>query len=356
MTRIRTRLAMVLPLSTGLVAGLLLAGPRPARLSAESSSSRSGECVSVAGPVEVQQHPIDKGQITHDGVYWLDYRAARLFAAIPDPGVEFQTLSGVSKVMKKLDPRRNRPSEGGGSPKKVVESIAERELIRDFGLKPGVEPHFLMNTASLGTFGGGEAALYVFETTTKQVAVYRVVTGKVGAETRTRLDLVQLKGYAPPLPQDAPAEGVGRHEDSISTSGPVILQPSQGSNLQVPLDAVYWADSRSGPLGDGWRLYSTIPIVRKIGARTEILSGVAERDLAADFELKPGANARFIMNTASLGAMVRGAAALMVFETTTKQVAVYHSTPRATANDSTPVLELIQLTSYVQPPVTPAAE
>jgi hypothetical protein len=346
MSRIRTRIAFGLCLSTGVTAGWFFAGSRPAPL--QASSSRAGESISVTGPVEVQHHPVDKSQISRDGVYWLDYRAAKLFAAIPDAGLEAVSQSGLARTLNKLDPRKDQGKEGGPL-KKVIEGIAERDLVEDFGLQAGVEPHFLMNTASLGAYGAGEAALYVFETTTKQVAVYRARAIKKGMDAKTVLDLVQIRAYAPPLPAGAGAGAGGRPEWSMSVAGPVVIQATP-DKLQVPLDGIYWIDSRPAPDADGFKLYASIPSPYQIGTRTEVIGGVAERDLIVDFGIKPGTTPRFLMNTASLGAMVRGASAVLVFELTTKQVGVYSASPRAVAGNKTPSLELKQLAPFGQPP------
>jgi hypothetical protein len=337
MSRIRTRIAFGLCLMLGVVAGWLFAGSRLARL--QASNSRAGESISVTGPVEIQHHPVDKSQISRDGVYWLDYGAAKLFAAIPDAGVEAISQTGRTRVLNKLDPRRDQPKEGGAL-KKVIEGIAERDLFEDFGLQTGVQPHFLMNTASLGAYGAGEAALFVFETTTKRVAVYRARANKTGMEAKTVLDLVQIRAYAPPLP----AGVTGQPEGSMSAAGSIVIQATP-DKLQVPLDGIYWIDSRPAPDAD-----ASIPSPYQVGTRTEVIGGVAVRDLIVDFGIKPGAAPRFLLNTASLGAMVRGASAVLVFELTTKQVGIYFASPRAVAGDKTPSLELRQLTTFGQTP------
>jgi hypothetical protein len=129
----------------------------------------------------------------------------------------------------------------------------------------------------------------------------------------------------------------------------VVIQATP-DKLQVPLDGIYWIDSRPAPDADGFKLYASIPSPYQIGTRTEVIGGVAERDLIVDFGIKPGTTPRFLLNTASLGAMVRGASAVLVFELTTKQVGVYVASPHAVAGNKTPSLELNQLASFGQPP------
>ena len=54
----------------------------------------------------------------------------------------------------------------------LIDGFAERDLTVDFKnrRRAGGRPHFLMTPGSLGAYGEGWAPLFVFETTTKQVA------------------------------------------------------------------------------------------------------------------------------------------------------------------------------------------
>jgi hypothetical protein len=56
-----------------------------------------------------------------------------------------------------------------------------------------------MTTGSLGTYSQGWAPLYVFETTTNQLGIYRMqVSQTVGRVSQPRFDLVELRTYAKP--------------------------------------------------------------------------------------------------------------------------------------------------------------
>jgi hypothetical protein len=62
-----------------------------------------------------------------------------------------------------------------------------------------------MTPGSLGAYGDGCAPLYVFETTTKKVAVYKLLIQQIGLKSSSKLDLLEIKSYAvlPPLPAAA---------------------------------------------------------------------------------------------------------------------------------------------------------
>src|SRR5206468_541210 len=131
-----------------------------------------GESSSVAGPIRVEaggsvQFGMGKIQSPLDAVYWLDYGEARLFAALPSAqraGVD------ASRLRRVVDRALDRPSSTGaaGVDVALLRGFAARDLIADFRLPPGVRPHFLMNTASLGGLGRGASLLVVVETSTRQ--------------------------------------------------------------------------------------------------------------------------------------------------------------------------------------------
>ena len=50
---------------------------------------------------------------------------------------------------------------------------------------------------------------------------------------------------------------------------------------QSTVEAIYYLDYSTA------RLLATVPSLRKVGGKTEILNGFAERDLIADFRLRP---------------------------------------------------------------------
>ena len=58
----------------------------------------------------------------------------------------------------------------------LIEPFSERDLVADFklDLDAGPRPRFLMTTGSIGPDNAGWAPLYVFETTTSQLGVYRM--------------------------------------------------------------------------------------------------------------------------------------------------------------------------------------
>jgi hypothetical protein len=140
----------------------------------------------------------------------------------------------------------------------------------------------------------------------------------------------------------------------MGVTGPLVIGQST-DGTQAPLDAVYWLDSDREP----W-LRAAIPSAVKTAGETRVLGGIGERDLSADFGLKPGSSPHFLLNTVSLGAAVQGASALVVIETTTKQVAAYRASPRASAGGGAKAeLELIQIKPYVEAaplPPLPAGE
>ena len=319
--RIRPRLAFVLAPTIALAFGGLIVASRPSPLMA-GSAGRSGESISATGTFAIHQTP-DKKQIPLDAIYWLDYRSAKLYATTPE----------VSKS-----------TEAG----KMVSELAIRDLMVDFKLAPGVAPHFLMNTASLGALGGGTSALFVVETTTKQLAIYWSYPKTTGINSKPEFELVQVRSYGPPSPlPDAPAP-----TETTSASGPITLQMTM-DKTQVPLDAVYWLESGAG----GSTLFTAIPEIRKTKASTQMVGEVASRDVAADFKLNPGSTPHFLVNTASLGANGMGMSALFIVETTTKQLGIYRAYPRATVQGAKPAIELLQVKPYDETlPALPPAQ
>ena len=172
----RSRIPTALVLLTGVLLGWMLASLRqaPARAGA---GDRSGESVLATGPVLVRYDEGAKAPIPLDALYFLDYKGGRLMATVP----AFR--------------------QAGAMPH-LIDTFAERDLAADFQLKldTGPRPHFLMTTGSLGTYSSGWAPLYVFETTTNQLGVYRVQTSQtVGTISRPRFDLVERRSYARPV-------------------------------------------------------------------------------------------------------------------------------------------------------------
>jgi len=105
----------------------------------------------TTGPVAMRVMRVDPTTsvaVPQDAVYYLDYKAGRLLAAVPETRA---TTRGPS----------------------VLGAFAVRDLVADFHPPRGATPRFLMTVGRLGG-SGGWAPLYVFETTTGKVATYRV--------------------------------------------------------------------------------------------------------------------------------------------------------------------------------------
>ena len=68
----------------------------------------------------------------------------------------------------------------------MIEPFSERDLDRRLQARSGyrASPHFLMTTGSLGPDNAGWAPLYVFETTTSQLGVYRMQIQQTTANRR----------------------------------------------------------------------------------------------------------------------------------------------------------------------------
>jgi hypothetical protein len=315
MFRNTTRREFVLPSTIALALGWSFRGRRPTPLHA-GNASHSGKSVSATGTFAVQQTmERDKKQVTLEAAYWIDYRTANLFATVPQ----------VSKT---------------ASVKDVISQLAVRDLIVDFKLAPGTSPQFLMNTASLGAMGGGSSALFVIETKTRQVAVYYSYTKETGINAKPEFELIQTSSYA----KLAPTTDDTGEVETASTSGPVTIQTTM-EKTQVPLDAVYWVESNDR----GARLFTAIPELRKVGVKTQMMSDISARDLAADFKLTPGVTPHFLLNTVSLGALVMGTSGLVIIETTTKQIAIYRSSPKTTVRGTMPDVVILQIRSYHEP-------
>jgi hypothetical protein len=177
----RSRISTGLVLMTGVVFGWMLAISRPAPMRA-SAGDRSGGYILTTGPVMMGFDNIAKAQVPVDAVYFLDHRGGRLLGTVPSyrqTGTKAQYLNG----------------------------FAERDLVADFKLEveAGVEPRFLMTTGSMGQYSSGWAPLYVFETTTGQVGVYRIQpTATVGNDgAKPSFELVELISYPKPGANDS---------------------------------------------------------------------------------------------------------------------------------------------------------
>ena len=160
-------------LIAGVIVGWSLSLLRPAPLHA-GAGDRSGETIVATGPVLVKYDKAAESPSSLDALYFLDYKGGGCW-------------------------RRSRPSGNRLRPPRLIESFIERDLVADFklDLDAGPRPRFLMTTGSLGPYTAGWAPLYVVETTTSQVAVYRMqVQETIGKSSRPKFELVQLRSYA----------------------------------------------------------------------------------------------------------------------------------------------------------------
>ncbi len=176
----RRRLPTAVTLTIGLAMGWFGASHRPTAAKA-TGGDHYGDYSVTTGAVSVEYNEGTKVQTALEAVYFLDYRGARLLATVPT----FRQSLGSSQV---------------------IDGFVERDLLADFKVDPDkAAPHFLMTPGSLGLFSPGWAPLFVFETTTKQVAVYRVQTQSIGVKSKPRFELIEIKSFAalPPLPPKA---------------------------------------------------------------------------------------------------------------------------------------------------------
>jgi hypothetical protein len=215
-----------LTLALGLAAGWGLAVPRLPGLRAQGGADHSGEMIVASGPIATVYQAKQRVQVTHDALYYLDYKGGRLLATVPTLR---QTVAGT----------------------RVLEEFAERDLVADFRIGPGVVPHFLMTVGGLGASGDGGAPLFVVETATNQVAAYRVQPQTVGRSSRPRFDLLEIRSLAratAPAPRRAtgaggpPAgprpvrHGAGAAAGSAPSAGapPAVIDSVNSSSLPAP--------------------------------------------------------------------------------------------------------------------------
>jgi hypothetical protein len=177
----RSRVSPVVTLIIGLALGWTMTSLRPPMLRA-NGGDRSNESILATGPTFIRYNEGSKIQVAHDAVYFLDYGAGKLLATIPSV-----------------------PVVKAAGPAKFLESFAERDLVADFKIDPetGSRPHFLMTTSatwygSSQAYGDGGSFLLVFETTTRQVAVYKAEQNNYGPNSPLKLELLQVRSYTQP--------------------------------------------------------------------------------------------------------------------------------------------------------------
>ena len=141
-------------------------------------ADRVGDYAVTTAPVMLEYNERTKIQAPQDAIFFLDYRAARLVMSIPN----YRQTGGKTQL---------------------IDGFAERDLVADFKLgESSPQPHFVMTSGALGARGIGWAPLYVFETTSRQVAVYKVEQLAVGSKSKPKFELLEVQTFAPtdPLP------------------------------------------------------------------------------------------------------------------------------------------------------------
>ncbi len=318
-----------LSIASGPLFGLLIAGAsllvQPVAACAGDGGDRAGETAIVTGPVRVQYDAATKAPIPLDALYILDYNSGRLLASLP---TYRQSTQGTT----------------------IIESFVERDLAADFKIRPGSRVHFHMTTGSLGQYTAGWAALYVIETTTNQIGVYRLQSqGEPGSRGRPAFELLQMQAYAEPSAADIEDDNRGAaalSRTTIMATGPVLIRYDNATMAPIPLDALYLLDHRTG------RLKASLPKITQSAESTTIVESFVARDLAADFKVdfNRGESPRFLMTTGSLGPHTAGCAVLYVIETTTNQLGIYRLHIQLTKGQtSRPRFELVQMRHYPGP-------
>jgi hypothetical protein len=168
----RSRIPIVLALGAGVLIGWAGSGFRATPMQA-SSTDRAGDCIVTTGAVLMQYDDSTKAPVPLEALYFLDYKGGRLLATIPS-------------------------YRQAGSKMQLIDGFVERDLVADFklSLETRAQPRFLMATGSLGRYSSGWAPLYVFETTTGQVAVYKMQVGQnYGESGAGQFELVELRRY-----------------------------------------------------------------------------------------------------------------------------------------------------------------
>lgn len=167
----------VVTLFAGLAIGWGLAGPRAPALRAYGGD-RWDESVLTTGPAFIKYNEGSKIQVAQDAIYFLDYRAGKILGTVP----LMRQLAGETRYLS---------------------GFAERDLVADFKIDAdaGARPHFLMTTGAMAsgagnTYGDGWAPLFVFETTTRQVAVYKIQQQMIGASTQVKFEMIEIRPFS----------------------------------------------------------------------------------------------------------------------------------------------------------------
>ncbi|HWE38859.1 MAG TPA: hypothetical protein VG406_20080 [Isosphaeraceae bacterium] len=129
------------------------------------------------------------------------------------------------------------------------------------------------------------------------------------------------------------AGGVDRVDDWAVASGRILNQFTGPNRPALVQDAIYLLNYNGG------YLMAAIPAARYSGTGMQVLSDFAERDLMADFQLAPNADAHFLMAT---GQTMEGWEPLIVFETKTRQVATYRVSTVSPTQPGKPRFDLLE--------------
>ncbi len=158
----------------GLTLGWVAANYRhPAVHAWSGGADRVGDYAVTTAPISLDYNERTKIQAPQDALFFLDYRAARLVMSIPNFR---QSVAGTQ----------------------IIDGFAERDLVADFKLAESApKPHFVMTAGSLGAKGAGWSPLFVFETVSRQVAVYRGQPMTVGTRSQPKFDLLEVRSFAP---------------------------------------------------------------------------------------------------------------------------------------------------------------
>jgi hypothetical protein len=97
----------------------------------------------------------------------------------------------------------------------LLSDFAERDLVEDFGLVPNSPAHFLMTTGTMGITNEGWAPLYVFETMSGRLCIYRVKPQFTARSSKPAFELLERRGTDARLAEfrarrDLPASAVSR--------------------------------------------------------------------------------------------------------------------------------------------------
>ena len=165
----RSALSFGIVFVAGISTGWLLTGGASPKFLLANGGDRWGDRALTSGAITIESAGDDKHPISIplDALYYINYSTGKLYATVPT------ILQNVSGAHAQTD-------------------FAERDLLADFAIKPGVTPHFLMTTAGLGGRSLGWAPLFVIETETGQIATYKVEVQMKGGTT-TQFQLLDRK-------------------------------------------------------------------------------------------------------------------------------------------------------------------